>query len=99
MGSYFHVIERKVGGNLDAFRRELGRLRESGHFHRNSARRSFHPTKAFLDKWVRGMYGWKNVKPSDVVIAKEICADGIYYCVRKTVGNGDCFLVTSFWKR
>lgn len=31
MGSYFHVIERKVGGNLDAFRRELGRLRESGH--------------------------------------------------------------------
>ena len=27
MGSYFHVIERKVGGNLDAFRRELGRLR------------------------------------------------------------------------
>ncbi len=24
MGSYFHVIERKVGGNLDAFRRELG---------------------------------------------------------------------------
>ncbi len=32
MGSYFHVIERKVGGNLDAFRRELGRLRESGHF-------------------------------------------------------------------
>lgn len=35
MGSYFHVIERKVGGNLDAFRRELGRLRESGHFHRD----------------------------------------------------------------
>lgn len=35
MGSYFHVIERKVGGNLDAFRRELGRLRESGHFRRD----------------------------------------------------------------
>lgn len=35
MGSYFHVIERKVGGNLDAFRRELGRLRESGYFHRD----------------------------------------------------------------
>ena len=33
MGSYFHVIERKVGGNLDAFRRELGRIRESGHLH------------------------------------------------------------------
>lgn len=51
---------------------------------------------AFLDKWVRGMYGWKNVKPSDVVIAKGTCADGIYYLVRKTVGNGDCFSVTSF---
>ena len=33
MGSYFPVIERKVGGNLDAFRRELGRIRESGHLH------------------------------------------------------------------
>lgn len=33
MGSYFHVIEHKVGGNLDAFRRELGRIRESGHLH------------------------------------------------------------------
>ena len=33
MGSYFHVIERKVGGTLDAFRRELGRIRESGHLH------------------------------------------------------------------
>lgn len=66
---------------------------------RNSSPRSFHPTKAFLDKRVRGMYGWKNVKPSDVVITKGTCADGIYYLVRKTVGNGDCFSVTSFWKR
>lgn len=68
-------------------------------FYRNSSPRSFHPTKAFLDKWVRGMYGWKNVKPSDVVIVKGTCAEGIYYLVRKTVGNGDCFSVTSFWKR
>lgn len=58
--------------------------------------RSFHPTKAFLDKWVRGMYGWKTVKPSDVVITKEACAEGIYYRVWKTVGKGDSFLVTSF---
>ena len=65
-------------------------------FYRNSSPRSFHPTKAFLDKWVRGMYGWKNVKPSDVVIAKETCTEGIYYRVRKTVGNGDWFSVTSF---
>lgn len=54
---------------------------------------------AFLDKWVREMYGWKNVRPSDVVIAKETCAEGIYYRVRKTVGNGDFFSVTSFGKR
>ena len=52
-----------------------------------------------LDKWVREMYGWKNVRPSDVVIAKETCAEGIYYRVRKTVGNGDFFSVTSFGKR
>lgn len=65
----------------------------------NPSPRSFHPTKAFLDKWVRGMYGWKNVKPSDVVITKETCAEGIYYRVRKTVGKGDWFSVTSFGKR
>lgn len=38
----------------------------------------------------------KKVKPSDVVIAKETCTEGIYYRVRKTVGNGDWFSVTSF---
>lgn len=68
-------------------------------FYRNFSPRSFHPTKAFLDKWVRGMYGWKNVKPSDVVITRETCAEGIYYRVRKTVGKGDWFSVTSFGKR
>lgn len=74
----------------------LSRGRE---FYRNFSLRSFHPTKAFLDKWVRGMYGWKNVKPSDVVITRETCAEGIYYRVRKTVGKGDWFSVTSFGKR
>lgn len=85
---------REVDG-AKAKRRERARR----DFYRNSSPRSFHPTKAFLDKWVRGMYGWKNVKPSDVVIVKGTCAEGIYYLVRKTVGNGDCFSVTSFWKR
>lgn len=61
--------------------------------------RTFHPTKAFLDKWVRGMYGWKAVKPCDVVITKETCADGIYYHVRKTVGKEDWFIVRSSGKR
>lgn len=61
--------------------------------------RTFHPTKAFLDKWVRGMRGWKNVKPCNVVITKKKCAHGICYKVRKTVGKGDWFTVTSFGKR
>lgn len=75
------------------------RERPGRDFYRNFSPRSFHPTKAFLDKWVRGMYGWKNVKPSDVVITKETCAEGIYYRVRKTVGNGDWFSVASFGRR
>lgn len=83
------------GDGAKAKRRERARR----DFYRNASPRSFHPTKAFLDKWVREMYGWKNVKPSDVIIAKETCAEGIYYCVRKTVGNGDFFSVTSFGKR
>lgn len=91
----WYVNDAREADGAKAKRRERARR----DFYRNSSPRSFHPTKAFLDKWVRGMYGWKNVKPSDVVIVKGTCAEGIYYLVRKTVGNGDCFSVTSFWKR
>lgn len=91
----WYVDDAREADGAKAKRRERARR----DFYRNSSPRSFHPTKAFLDKWVRGMYGWKNVKPSDVVIVKGTCAEGIYYLVRKTVGNGDCFSVTSFWKR
>lgn len=91
----WYVDDAREADGAKAKRRERARR----DFYRNSSPRSLHPTKAFLDKWVRGMYGWKNVKPSDVVIAKGTCAEGIYYLVRKTVGNGDCFSVTSFWKR
>ena len=87
--------ERWRWSAIGAYRRE----RRRRDFYRNFSPRSFHPTKAFLDKWVRGMYGWKNVKPSDVVITRETCAEGIYYRVRKTVGKGDWFSVTSFGKR
>lgn len=59
--------------------------------HCNPSPRSFHPTKAFLDKWVRGMDGWKNVKPSDVVITKYKDSKGIYYRVENTSGMKDCF--------
>ena len=88
----WYVDDAREADGAKAKRRERARR----DFYRNASPRSFHPTKAFLDKWVREMYGWKNVKPSDVVIAKETCAEGIYYRVRKTVGNGDWFSVTSF---
>lgn len=91
----WYVDDAREADGAKAKRRERARR----DFYRNSSPRSFHPTKAFLDKWVRGMYGWKNVKPSDVVIVKGTCAEGIYYLVRKTVGNGDFFSVTSFGKR
>lgn len=91
----WYVDDAREADGAKAKRRERARR----DFYRNSSPRSFHPTKAFLDKWVRGMYGWKNVKPSDVVITRETCAEGIYYRVRKTVGKGDWFSVTSFGKR
>lgn len=78
----WYVDDAREADGAKAKRRERARR----DFYRNSSPRSFHPTKAFLDKWVRGMYGWKNVKPSDVVIVKGTCAEGIYYLVRKTVG-------------
>ena len=91
----WYVDDVREADGAKAKRRE----RRRHDFYRNFSPRSFHPTKAFLDKWVRGMYGWKNVKPSDVVITRETCAEGIYYRVRKTVGKGDWFSVTSFGKR
>lgn len=93
--SDWYVDDVREADGAKAKRRERARRGSR----RNPSPRSFHPTKAFLDKWVRGMYGWKSVKPSDVVITKETCADGIYYCVRKTVGNGDWFSVASFGRR
>lgn len=91
----WYVDDAREADGAKAKRRERARHGSR----QNPSPRSFHPTKAFLDKWVRGMYGWKNVKPSDVVITKETCAEGIYYRVRKTVGKGDWFSVTSFGKR
>lgn len=91
----WYVDDVREADGAKAKRRERARRGSR----QNPSPRSFHPTKAFLDKWVRGMYGWKNVKPSDVVITKETCAEGIYYRVRKTVGKGDWFSVTSFGKR
>ena len=69
----WYVDDAREADGAKAKRRERARR----DFYRNASPRSFHPTKAFLDKWVREMYGWKNVKPSDVIIAKETCAEGI----------------------
>lgn len=50
---------------------------------------SFHPTEAFLDKYIRQRRGWKTVKPADIIIEKR---DGAYW-IRKDFGNRDFFAV------
>lgn len=51
---------------------------------------SFHPTEAFLDKYIRQRRGWKTVKPADIIIEKR---DGAYW-IRKDCGNRDFFAVS-----
>lgn len=51
---------------------------------------SFHPTEAFLDKYIRQRRGWKTVKPADIIIEKR---DGAYW-IRKDFGNRDFFAVS-----
>lgn len=64
----------------EAKRRERWMLRNE---EREASLCSFHPTKAFLDKWVRGEYGWKTVKPSDVLVKRErICGRGFYFITK-----------------
>lgn len=63
-----------------AKRRERWMLRNE---EREASLCSFHPTKAFLDKWVRGEYGWKTVKPSDVLVKRErIYGRGFYFITK-----------------
>lgn len=58
---------------------------------------SFHPTKAFLDKWVRGEYGWKTVKPSDVLVKKErICGKGFYFITKVSRKGANPVLTVDF---
>lgn len=51
---------------------------------------SFHPTEAFLDKYIRQRRGWKTVKPADIIIEKR---DGAYW-IRKDFGNRNFFAVS-----
>lgn len=51
---------------------------------------SFHPTEAFLDKYICQRRGWKTVKSADIIIEKR---DGAYW-IRKDFGNRDFFAVS-----
>lgn len=84
----WYVDDVREADGAKAKRRERARKR------RNSSPRSFHPTKAFLDKWVRGMYGWKNVKPSDVLVKRERTCGGGFYFITKVSRNGSNRILT-----
>lgn len=79
------------GAAREADERRISRWRSKD----REERRWFNPTKAFLDKWVREMYGWKTVKPSDVRVERY---DGWsydnrlkWYRVYKVGGDEDSF--------
>ncbi len=76
----WYVDDVREADGAKAKRRERWILRNEGC---GAPLCSFHPTKAFLDKWVRGEYGWKTVKPSDVLVKRErICAGGFYFITK-----------------
>lgn len=82
----WYVDDVREANGAKAKRRERARR----DFYRNSSPRSFHPTKAFLDKYIRQRRGWKTVKPADIIIEKR---DGAYW-IRKDFGNRDFFAVS-----
>lgn len=83
---FFKVADDWYVEDICSFEEAKAKRRERWMF-RNEEREaslcSFHPTKAFLDKWVRGEYGWKTVKPSDVLVKRErICGRGFYFITK-----------------
>ena len=82
----WYVDDVREADGAKAKRRE----RPGRDFYRNFSPRSFHPTKAFLDKYIRQRRGWKTVKPADIIIEKR---DGAYW-IRKDFGNRDFFAVS-----
>lgn len=82
----WYVDDAHEADGAKAKRRERARR----DFYRNVSSRSFHPTKAFLDKYIRQRRGWKTVKPADIIIEKR---DGAYW-IRKDFGNRDFFAVS-----
>ena len=83
---FFKVADDWYVEDICSFEETKAKRRErwmSRNEEREASLCSFHPTKAFLDKWVRGEYGWKTVKPSDVLVKRErICGRGFYFITK-----------------
>lgn len=83
---FFKVADDWYVEDICSFEEAKAKRRErwmSRNEEREASLCSFHPTKAFLDKWVRGEYGWKTVKPSDVLVKRErICGRGFYFITK-----------------
>lgn len=83
---FFKVADDWYVEDICSFEEAKAKRRErwmSRNEEREASLCSFHPTKTFLDKWVRGEYGWKTVKPSDVLVKRErICGRGFYFITK-----------------
>lgn len=83
---FFKVADDWYVEDICSFEEAKAKRRErwmSRNEEREASLCSFHPTKAFLDKWVRGEYGWKTVKPSDVLVKRErICGRRFYFITK-----------------
>lgn len=83
---FFKVADDWYVEDICSFEEAKAKRRErwmSRNEEREASLCSFHPTKAFLDKWVRGEYGWKTVKPSDVLVKRErVCGRGFYFITK-----------------
>ena len=83
---FFKVADDWYVEDICSFEEAKAKRRErwmSRNEEREASLCSFHPTKALLDKWVRGEYGWKTVKPSDVLVKRErICGRGFYFITK-----------------
>lgn len=97
---FFKVADDWYVKDICSFEEAKAKRRErwmSRNEEREASLCSFHPTKAFLDKWVRGEYGWKTVKPSDVLVKKErICGKGFYFITKVSRKGANPVLTVDF---
>lgn len=88
---FFKVADDWYVEDICSFEEAKAKRRErwmSRNEEREASLCSFHPTKAFLDKWVRGEYGWKTVKPSDVLVKRERIRGRGFYFITKVSRKG-----------